>query len=249
MKMLKKSACLGVWLSVMTLAAAEASSSNVGWSPQQGHLRLGGFLHPVALDVDEYDNRIRVKDSDLDYEGLEIQYGLTEALHMSIRYGLVSWRPDSEAPERFDNGIAWGIGLGGTVPVRRADHAGIDCDLGWAIAYDRGQPDAVTRLDGAVFDAELEWWHADLLLAGGYDQFYGFAGLRYTQMDLTYTHDSSRGRRRGGFQEADPWGGVVGGGIVWQNGVVLQGEVPLGNIDGYKLALMVDIGLPEGWFK
>jgi hypothetical protein len=221
----------------------------VGQVPLRGHVRVGGFLRPSTLDTDEYDNSQRIQDSELDYEALQIQYGLTDALYVALRRGMVSWVPDPDSPEHFDDGTAWGAGIGGAVPVYRADGDGVDCDIGWDFQYDRGRPDSITRRDGSVFDAEAEWWRTGIALYGGYQIFHGFAGLRFSQVDLTYTHDSARGRRRGGFQESEPWGGVIGGGVSWPNGFVLQGEVALGNISGYQLTLMYDFGLPEAWFR
>jgi len=240
---------LGAMLPLVLISVtAVAAPPNVGQVPQRGHVRVGGFLRPMTLDTHEYDNRERMQDSELDYKALQIQYGVTDALYVAVRRGAVSWRPNPDSPEQFDDGAAWGAGIGGAVPVYRAAADELALDIGWDFHYDRGQPDDIVR-PGGSFEADVEWWRAGVALYGGYGMFHGFAGLRYSQVDLTYTHGSARGRRRGGFQEADPWGGVIGGGVFWPNGFVLQAEIALGNTSGYEVALMYDFGLPEAWFQ
>lgn len=244
---IRKSAFLYFFL--VGIQSTLIAAPNRGQVPSRGHVRIGGLLQAATQDTFEYDNRDLIKDSEHDYHALQIQYGVTDAFYVSLRRGTASWKPNPDSVETFDDGVVWGGGIGVMVPLYQAPRDAITVDVGWDFHYDSERFDAMESRTGTRFDGEATWWQTGITFYGGYQIYHAFAGLRYSQLDLTYTHDSARGRRRGGIQEHDPWGGIIGGGVCWPNGVVLQTEVFVGNRSGYALALMYDFALPEEWLR
>jgi hypothetical protein len=240
--------------SVSTLAGLCAVTTavavpTVGQVPQKGHVRAGIFLRSTTLDVYEYDNQDVIEESDIDYNAMQLQYGVSDAFAVSLRYGMVSWRPNPRSSENFEDGTAWGLGISGAIPVYRPRTDGVAFDVGWDFQYDDVSFDSIVRWDGAPFGAEADWWRAEIGVHGAYQIYRGFVGLRYSEFDLRYTHPGERGLRRGGFQEDSPWGGVIGAGVFWPNGILLQTELMVGDVSGYEFAILYDVSLPEGWLR
>ncbi len=212
--------------------------------PVQGALRVGGQSRSTTLDVYEYDNQELLKDHVLDENVFSLEYGLTDAVFISARVGSMSW--DQGLRGEFEAGSAWGIGLGAELPVYDFPDSDFSISAGLDFFYDHASPDPIEPAVGDPFEAEVEWWETSgSAICSWRDMVFGFSGLRYTQVDLTYTHDSNRGTRRGGFQEDSPLSFFVGAGVFWKN-FVAQAQWQLFGNEGYEFGVYYNLELGAG---
>jgi hypothetical protein len=236
---------LGVCLGLCRAAASASPAS--GCRPAAGHLRVGAQVRGLELDAYEYDNREIVDNNGLDQENLLLEYGVTDYLFVAFRFGTIGWDPAADGGRRFGEGTGWGIGIGGAVPLYAPTHSDVSIAAAWDFHYDQAVPDDMHRTAGDVFEGEVEWWQTSGAAHCTWRNLCGFAGARYTQVDLTYTHDSRAGTRRGGFEEDEPLGFFVGGGATFFDAFVLRGEYQFAGVEAYALTFAVN--LPLGGYR
>ena len=233
--------CLSLCLATCHLAGAAAPIS--ACRPAAGHLRIGAQVRGLELDAYEYDNREIAENTALEQENLILEYGLTDSLFVALRFGTISWDPDADDGRNFDEGTGWGFGVGGAVPVYAPADSDFSVAIGWDFFYDHAEPDPLNRANGDVIYGDVEWWQTSLAGHCTWRNLCGYLGTRYTQVDLTYTHDSRAGIRRGGFQEDEPVNFFAGAGATFFDAIVLRGEWQFTDIEVYEVSLYYNLPL------
>jgi len=221
--------------------AIESGSGAVG--PKKGRFSASFITSRSKFDVYEYDNRATSSDNELDEQFLQFSYGLTDYLGASARIGRMGWDPNSPNGGKYDSGSAWGIGVHTSVPLPHPN-PDLALRLGWVFSYNRGTPDNRTRNTGDIFKGEIKEWLTAVDLSCAWNRILGYGGIRYSQVDLIYTHDAHDGVRRGGNEEEDPINLFLGARIRILEDLFFRLEWDFVGVSGLNAALTYEFDNP-----
>ncbi|RKX31238.1 MAG: hypothetical protein DRP22_04055 [Verrucomicrobia bacterium] len=187
------------------------------WAIDAGILGRAWQNHPAVSvrytlenrDVYEYDNR-GSGEADLEGRFLAVSVPVGHGIALEGEVGQESWDPHSKHGLDYDAGTAWGVGATALLPLtaRQPGQSVFQrIFLGWAVRYRRAEPDSDFRRDvRQKFDPEVEEWQVSCGLVSRYRAGSVGLGLRYSQVDLAYSHPERDRKREGGFEEDEPWG-------------------------------------------
>ncbi len=162
-----------------------------------------------ARGLFEYDDQAYGIVVDLDQQCAGISYGLTDNACVDLRVGEA--KVDIYGPEspddpgiRFGWGSFWGIGIRSKINLDRGFLFGV------GFQYNRYHPGVAYR-SGMEFESEPWEWHLSFdvnkEIKGGLGLY---AGIRYSDIKIPYSHPSHFGTRKGGFEAEDNVGIFAG---------------------------------------
>ena len=222
--------------------AARAIESGIGGTlPQAHHVSVRAVTGSSDLEIYEYDNRGEGT-SAVSERFIELGYGLTDNLAVMARYGSMEWDPEARSGGIYPHGPSWGVGAHLSLPLWFNDQ--VDLSAEWAISYTYGDPGDRRRGSGDIFAGEVEWWQSCLAGVCQWRCVQGYAGVRYSQVDLVYTHDSNEGIRRGGYEEESPINFFGGARVTLHEHVSAFIELQRGSVEGTFYGIAFSIPLP-----
>ncbi len=213
--------------------------------PSAGDVAIRAYQGDSEIEIYEYDNR-GAGDSELSERFVELGYGITDYFTIMGRIGEMEWDPLSSNGGIYEYGSAWGLGANLGIPVWANDQ--VSTFVEWGASYNKGDPGSRRRRGGDIFEGEIEWWQTSI---GGVCRWMivdAYAGLRYSQVDLVYTHGSSEGIRRGGLEEDSPVNSFVGLRVNIWNGLAAYIEKQSGSVEGtfYGISYNLPLSLLAG---
>ncbi|HIE10678.1 MAG TPA: hypothetical protein EYP62_03630 [Kiritimatiellae bacterium] len=203
--------CGGAILLVVVNLAPAVSAIDAGilgraW---QNHPAVAVRFTSESRDVYEYDNR-EAGEADLQGRFVAISVPVGQAVALEAEVGQEAWDPHSEHGLDYGWGTAWGVGAAAVLPLPAGEWgraAFPSLFLGWAVRYRRAEPDKDYRRDlQQYFSPEVDEWQISCELVGRLRTASLGLGIRYSQVDLVYSHEGAYGRREGGLEEDHPWG-------------------------------------------
>jgi len=219
------------FLPAVRTQAVDAGAS-AGMPSAPGKFAVSVRYSTEDRDVYEYDNKENFE-STLRSRFVQLAYGLAPHVCVEGRLGQMYWDPQDPHHGVFDYGFAWGLGLRASFPILPSH--GIS--LGWSLAYNHADPDDRTRDDRLVFSGEIEEWQTSADIEKTWKDLMIYTGVRYSQVDLVYRHDSAYGERQGGFEEDNAFGVFFGSEYRFHQKLGLSAEVRLADVTGTTLAL------------
>ena len=211
----KAAAALIILLSAFTISGAFAGTvGNLVNFPEVQKFSVGYEIIKIDnRDMFEYDDKTPCVMKDTERRLGKISYGLLPGLSLDFWYGKADYGcgPEEDYEDEalvFDTGKIWGLGI--RTKFFENEEEGLRAGAGFQ--YYRSSPeDYYRRASRLTFSAEPEEWNLSFDLAkevGEYLNLYGV--LRYSELNIPFTHPAGSQTRIGGYKADDNIGVSIG---------------------------------------
>ena len=218
---------------------------------EEGRLRVDFRIDTSTRAVEEHDDSYdQSLGTDTEGDAVQLQllprigYEVLSGTHVFAGIGLLSVETKSFGSDRYeyehDLGPAWTVGLQQQLGNWR-EHA---LSFDFLFDFTAGSPGSWhTILQGQdiVFDADVEQWRIALRAFKRWEDADCFAGLQYSDLQITYEHPSIRvpdAKRMGGFDATSHYGVLIGAQYPLTETLSVEGTVHLIDSTGLDIQLI-----------